>query len=244
MSAVLQWWREAGVDALYEDEPHGWRASEPAHSPDAAPGPATPAALPDAVTSAPPPMAEPEPVMAGGPRADWPGDLAAFKSWWMTDASLGEGTRIAPEGEAKAKLMIFLASPTNSGSGGLLSELEDRLLSAMLRAMGIAREQTYIAAMLPAAQPVVDWRTASQGGWGDLALQHMKLAAPERAIVFARRLQPLLCGADTSPQMPQQMLDTGDAPLPALFSWNLEALAGSGARLAQFWNRWLDWTAR
>ena len=116
LAAALDWWREAGVDAVFEDEPRGWLA-EPAAEAEAA---APPSRKPLQPAPAPPP----DLPKIGGPREQWPRDLAAFRAWWLSEASLDEGglaPRIAPSGDAGAKLMVLVAMPEEGDRDTLLS---------------------------------------------------------------------------------------------------------------------------
>src|SRR5690242_19127952 len=80
IAAAQAWWREAGVDFAYTDEPAPWLADEKTADAPAPPAQATPARPP-----------EPERPKIGGDRASWPQDLAAFRDWWLVEPSLDAG---------------------------------------------------------------------------------------------------------------------------------------------------------
>src|SRR5690606_5009681 len=76
IAAAQAWWREAGVDFIFHDEPQSWLSEDGAPTP-GAPSPA----IPDAA-------AEPAEARIGGDPSDWPQDLATFRRWWMEHPSL------------------------------------------------------------------------------------------------------------------------------------------------------------
>lgn len=235
IAAALDWWREAGVDAVYSDEPSGWLA---------APSSDTPRKPVDVQKAEPPPDAPATPQI-GGPRANWPLDLDAFRQWWLTEPSLDDGglsPRIAPIGAAGAELMVLVAMPEESDREALLSGPYGKLLDGFVAATGLPADRIYRAAVLPRHTSLADWPEIERQGMSALVAHHVTLARPRRLLVLGRNILSL-CGHD--PAQGAQNLRSFNhegGRVPALFEAGLERLLGNWQLRARFWQRWLEWT--
>lgn len=234
IAAALGWWREAGVDAAYLDEPAAWLAEPESDTP------ALAVTAPVAKKAAPAPEAR-----IGGPSAHWPTDLAAFRDWWLVQPALDEGglsPRIAPVGKARAALMILVAMPEEADRDRLLSGAQGALLDGFLRAAGWAREAVYLAALLPRFTPLPDWSALLRQGIGDVLAHHVALAQPKRLLILGRNILPF-CGHDPS-QGPAALafFNHEGGRVPALAEVGLERLSDNAQSRARLWKRWLDWT--
>ena len=234
IAAALDWWRQAGVDATYLDEPHSWLAEpEPAE-------PVRPA-------SAPAPE-EPPPAPArqiGGPPAQWPQGLAAFREWWLANPSLDEGglaPRVAPVGEAEPELMVLVAMPQEDDRDTLLSGAQGRLLDGFLQAAGLTPDRVYRASVLPRHTPLPDWPMLAHEGLGAVIAHHVALVQPQRLLILGLNILPL-CGHDPA-QGPAALsfFNHEGGRVPALAEAGLERLRGSAQLRARLWKRWLEWT--
>jgi len=235
LAAAQAWWREAGVDHTYVDEPTGWLAA-PAEA-----GPTAPSAPPPAVSVAPPPAA----TRIGGDRARRPATLADFGEWWLTEPTLDPAPaerRMLPRGAAGAALMVLVPMPEAEDRGELLSGAQGRLLTAILAAFGFARDDAYLASVVPSPAPAVDWAALAAAGLGEVLAHHVALAAPRRLIVFGRDVSPLLGHDPTqaAPNLTHFELESGSVPM--LVAPSLAALIGKPALKRALWRRWLDWT--
>lgn len=239
MAAALAWWREAGVDRAYHDEPQPWLADEP---PPQANGRALPVASPM--------VPEPDPAPAariGGDPALAPADLPAFVRWWLTEPSLDHGMvrgRVAPRGTMQAPLMILVAEPEleDEATGSLLSGPHGRLLDGFLAAAGLADAPVWRASALVRQTPLADWAALARSGLGDVLSRHLALARPRRLIVFGRNLPPLL-NHDPAQITADLPLVNQEAPsIPALFAPDLGHLARRPGAKAAFWRNWLEWS--
>jgi hypothetical protein len=233
VAAAQAWWREAGVDFTFHDDPQGWLAEVEAET-------APEAAAPVLQKPAPPPKPR-----IGGDAAAWPQDLATFQRWWVEEPTLDDGglnPRVAPRGEAGAALMLLVPMPEGEDSESLLSGPEGRLLASLATAMGLAPEAVYIAAALPRHTQVPDWDRLSADGLGEVLIHHIGLARPRRLIVLGTRILPLL-GHDPAQAAPAlSELTIHDATVPMLTSYAPERLLGNARQRAALWQRWLDWT--
>jgi len=238
VAAAIAWWRDAGVDCSFTEEPQAWLAD--------------PAEERESETAAPvrKPAKEAEPAAPaipriGGDRADWPSEVAAFRQWWLEEPSLDLNAphpRIAPRGEAGAPLMVLVPMPEEEDREALLSGAQGRLVASMAQAMGHSAEAVYLAAALPRHMAVPDWAGLAEAGLGEILRHHIALARPERLIVLGRSIPPLI-GHDPAQGTPHAFeipIDSG--AIPALASYAPERLLQQPRLRAGLWRRWLDWT--
>ena len=231
IAAAQAWWREAGVDYAYGDEPAGWLADD------------TPPDDPPAPLRSEPSVAPPRQV--GGDPAQWPHDLATFRQWWLEEPSLdagGTAPRIVPRGEAGAPLLVLVPMPEADDRDTLLSGPQGRLLASFALACGLAPEQAYFAAALPRHTPLPDWERLRAEGHGEVLLHHLHLADPKRLIILGRSILPLLGHdpAQAAPAFTEISIQTRKLPLLASFA--PERLLANARQRAGLWQRWLEWT--
>jgi hypothetical protein len=234
IAAAQAWWREAGVDLDFHDEPQGWLAEEAPTEPTEAP----------AAKAATKPAPPPKPKLGGDPSA-WPQDIAAFRRWWLGEPSLDAGginSRVAPRGEPGAALMLLVPMPEQEDGETLLSGPEGRLLASLATAMGLAPEAVYLAAALPRHTALPDWQQLHADGLGEILLHHIHLARPERLMVLGTRVLPLL-GHDPAQAAPSiSELSIQGRSVPMLTSYAPERLLGNARQRGGLWQRWLAWT--
>ena len=179
--SYVGWWQLAGVDYLVDDAALDWLApveevlSRPSE-PRAVPKPQSPVAPP--LTSTP---------RAKAPKASWPKSLAELQSALSHDGTLpgnGYGPRRAiPVGQHKPALMVIADYPEDS-------ELEARqmgaipLLHAMLRAIGIAPDACYFAALAHSRPTISSVPTDDLPQLGAFALHHIALVQPENLLLL------------------------------------------------------------
>lgn len=238
LAAVLDWWREAGVDHTFSDDPRTWLAQPAAaeSAPERAMAPPPAPILP----AAKPPVAE---RFAGLDAL--PASLAAFQQWWLAEPSLDGGHvagRVAPRGVEDAALMVLVDHPEADDRDVLLSGPQGRLLAAMFAAMGITADQAYIAACLPRHMPLPDWAGLDAAGLGEIVRHHIALARPRRLLVFGRHISPLLGHDPTKSAEPLRHFNHESVSIPLLLAPGLANLAGRPRSKAGLWQAWLDWT--
>ncbi|WP_371432084.1 uracil-DNA glycosylase family protein [Novosphingobium sp.] len=240
VAAAFDWWRDAGVDCAFVDDPQDWLAE--AHARDQA---EKGGARPAPARKAPETPAVAEIPRIGGPRDQWPATLAEFPSWWLSEPSLAPAglPRVPPAGPVQADLMVLVAMPEEDDSEALLSGRSGRLLDAMLAAMGLSRSQVYIAAALPARIAAPDWARLAETGMGAILAHHVTLAAPRRMLVFGRSGISTLMGND-SPNNAANLdsFNHDRGRVPAASAHDLEAMLARPALKAGIWSRWLEWT--
>lgn len=233
IAAVLQWWRDAGLDQQFSDAPNNWLA---------APEPAAPAAPQLFTVPLPPPP--PPRVAFGGEAPSWPRDLAAFQAWWMTDPALDGGQvsgRVPPRGVAQAELMVLCDYPEAGDQDRLLSGPHGKLLNALLVALGLSADQVYVASVLPRHMPHPDWADLHEAGIADLTRYHIALAAPKCLISFGSHVSSLLGHdpANSAASLPH-IYHVGPS-IPALAAPGLETLLARPRGKARLWHNLLEW---
>ncbi|MEH6683880.1 MAG: hypothetical protein V7664_05210 [Qipengyuania sp.] len=243
LEGALDWWREAGVDADFADEASGWLAEPKSDDAVAAPPPPAPPPI-IRKTALERALAQPDGTASGIDRTELPDTLEKFREWWMTAPSLADGAldrRVPPRGVAGAALMVLLPQPFDDDADGVLSGRARAFAEAMLRAMGLAAHEVYVASALPVPTAMPDWTRLAASGLGEVARHHIALAAPQRVLLFGRAQLELFGIARERAREPLS-LDCAGKPHPLLAAPDLRNLARSAARRENFWNRWLDWT--
>ena len=238
IASLLAWWRAAGVDCAFGEEPKGWLKPLEVKAEAVAAAERVVAPKREVVV-------EPAPVVRfGGDAAGWPGELAAFQEWWLAEPALDGGAvrgRVPPRGAAGAKLMVLVGDPEPEDEGRLLSGPHGRLLGAMLAAMGLGEEVVYLASVLPRHTPLADWAGLAAAGLGEVVRHHVALVRPARLLVFGGGILPLL-GHDPA-QKPAFLpfVNHEDGSVALLGAPELGLLARRPGAKAAFWRSWLGW---
>lgn len=197
---LLGWWIDSGVDVAVSETPRDWRRSAP--------------------------------VVAAAPKAalspsEAPADLAAFRSWLdgAPDLPLARAgaKRVLPLGAEGAPLMLLADVPSaqDSAAGRPLAGEAWALAQRMLAAIEIDSEAAYLATLACFHAPGAKLSGDEIARCGEIARDHVRLARPERLLLF------------------------GDAPARALTGHPLASARGrvhrvEGVRtVATFHPRWL-----
>lgn len=233
IAGALDWWRDAGIDCDFTDDPRDWLAKE-----------TTPE---EALFTPPTTSAKPETprILIGGPRESWPRDLEAFRAWWLSEPSLDHGQvsrRVPPRGTAGAQVMVLVAEPEDGDSDILLSGREGQLLSAILGALGISAEQAYVASALTRPTPLPDWSQLAAEGLGEVLRHHVGLVAPSRLLVLGNGVSSLLGHDPANKTTNLPLINHEGRTLPLLAAMDLAALLARPRAKAGLWQRLLEWT--
>ncbi|MBY0521733.1 MAG: uracil-DNA glycosylase [Sphingomonas sp.] len=190
MASALDWWHDAGVDALVDEVPRDWLAPLPS---------AEPASQTQPTTSR---QAAPAPAARS---FDFPDTLPAFEAWRLSDAAPDSGwpgQRIGAQGAAAdgsaPELMIAIEMPERADdeSGLLLSGPAGRLFDRMLAAIGRDRQSVYLVPMC-VARPSSGRLPAEDEPALAAALRHqLALAAPQRLLVIGNAASRALLGLE------------------------------------------------
>ena len=175
-ASALEWWQDAGVDTLIEDELRDWFATP------------VPARTPAAVAST--------------PVADLPPDtLDAFLTWRMGDAVPEAGwnaERLAVAATKNPALMILtdLPEPDDSVEAGWMTGPVGVLLDRMLAAIGLDRDAVTIAGIAQARPLSGRVPGDAQATLDDLAQRLVTLVAPRKLLLFGAEPCRALLGQD------------------------------------------------
>jgi uracil-DNA glycosylase len=187
--SIHNWWRDAGVDYLCQDQPANWLtvldaprlmpsipAGEILHSP------------------------SPKPFVASSPV--WPDEFASLQKAIATDPSMpGSGygpTRAVPVGIAQADLMIltdfpepedFLAGELGHGAAG-------QLLQAMLSACGYSVGEVHLAA-LAYSRPASGALPKQEANLlANFARHQIKTVQPKRLLLLGTAVSEIILGKE------------------------------------------------
>lgn len=161
-ASALEWWADAGVDLLVEEEPRDWLAV-PARPITIAEPTAAPDALPDR----------------------W----EAFAAWRVgaeAPEAAWRGTHLAASGPADARVMVLLDCPDRDDAeeDRLLGGTAGRLFDRMLAAIGLTRDAVHLASVC-GKRPVAG-RTPreDEARLAAIAQHHVALVAPRRLLLL------------------------------------------------------------
>ncbi|RYY24596.1 MAG: uracil-DNA glycosylase [Sphingomonadales bacterium] len=175
LASALEWWRDAGVETLQDDEPRNWLAR--------------PVAVPSAAAA--------EAAVAAAAPEILPTTLDDFITWRMGGAAPESGWHtplIAPRGPAHPKLVIFSDMPCTEDRDSLMSGATGVLFDRMLAAIGLERESVYLGS-LAVARPLTGRIPPEQEArLVQLARHHISLLRPERLMLFGQAAERLIDG--------------------------------------------------
>ena len=166
--SALRWWLEAGVDVAVQEEPRNWLKPAP-------PRQAAPANKPVTTSNVAEPTAE---------------TLADLRQWLANSAQLplasGTAKRILPHGPEDAAIMLLSDSPAleDFTAGQPIGGDAWALAQRMLAAIGLGADQAYSASLSCFHAPGTRMTDEDRVACADIARQHIRLAKPERLLLF------------------------------------------------------------
>ncbi|WP_336986333.1 hypothetical protein [Altererythrobacter aquiaggeris] len=243
IAGAIDWWRGAGVDMDYSDQPANWLLDEKDDSAAATQTVTSEAADTPAGNGAVAKVAIPQ---IGGDAASWPTRLAEFGGWWLSEKTLDDnGTcpRVPPRGVHGAELMIVVAEPEIDDRGTLLGGPHGVLIGNMAAAMGYDESAIYLASALPRHTPLADWAQIEARGMGRILRHHIGLVAPKRLCIFGSGILPLLGHDKAQSPASLQEIAQESGNIPAMASRDIAMLLQSAVARSRFWADWLDWTS-
>ena len=162
-ASLVGWWLESGVDTPVAEQPRDWLRRNKA-----APAPAIPEV---ALT-------------------ETPADLPAFRQWLATAGGLpmdrAGAVRIAPHGIEASKVMLLSDLPAreDAAEGKPIGGEAWALTVKMLAAIGISPDEAYHASLSCFHAPGARIGKEELEACAAIARDHVRLARPERLILF------------------------------------------------------------
>nr|WP_294851559.1 uracil-DNA glycosylase [uncultured Sphingomonas sp.] len=175
--SLIGWWAESGVDVAVSETPRAWlRADAPTLS-------TSDEILPQLTA-----------------RTERPKQFDAFREWLSTSPDLPMArtgaARVAPKGREASPLMLISDRPDRDDAvagqpiGGDAWALTERMLAAI----GIAPDAAYIASLACFHAPAARIDRDELERCAEIARDHIRLARPERLILFGDATSRALTG--------------------------------------------------
>lgn len=184
IASALEWWRDAGVDALADETPRDWFAA-----------PAPPPAPPSRVVRNEPVAAVVVPL---------PATLDAFLAWRCgpdaPEASWSGGTPLLAQGRPDSDLMILIDTPEREDgeAGRLLDGAAGRLFDRMLAAIGRSRDDVYLASLCTVRPLAGRVAPEMEERLAEIARHYVALVAPKRLLILGNATSRALLAADVT----------------------------------------------
>jgi DNA polymerase len=167
--SALAWWLEAGVDVAVQEEPRDWLK---------------PPVL------RPRPKPTPEPVAQPNIAQPTHETLAELQDWLAGSMQLplvsATAKRIMPQGPENAAIMLLADAPTldDAAAGQPIGGDAWELAKRMLAAIKIPADQAYSASLSCFHVPGTKMSAADREACGEIARQHIRVARPQRLLLF------------------------------------------------------------
>ena len=223
--SALQWWSDAGVDTLVDEEARNWLVSRP-----------EPAATPPKVEEA---RAAAEEAPDGPPLPD---QLDLFRTWLGESGDLPFASpaapRVCPTGDPQSGLMMITDMPAmeDCEAGALISGDAGRLFDRMLAAIGRDRTSIYLASLSCLRAPSGGFSEESAMRCATLARHHIGLAAPKAALLLGDNCCKALLGmAVMQARGRWHQISTHAGDIPAMASFHPSYLLDRPAAKKHAW---------
>jgi DNA polymerase len=166
--SALAWWLDAGVDVAVQEEPRDW------------------------LKPAPPPQRPASPESAPAPNVTQPSleTLTELQQWLASSVQLplagARSKRVLPHGPENAPVMLLTDAPAleDAAVGQPIGGDAWSLAQRMLAAIGIPAEQAYSASLSCFHAPGSRMSEAERQACADIARQQIRLAKPQRILLF------------------------------------------------------------
>ncbi|AQR73253.1 uracil-DNA glycosylase family protein [Sphingomonas sp. LM7] len=179
-ASALEWWRDAGVDMLVEDDARDWLARTP------------PPAAPETVGE----------VVAATPVETLPDTIEAFLAWRTGEAAPEaewHTPRFVPTGPIDAEWVVVTDVPEAEDSDRLLSGPAGRLLDKMLAAVGQSRESVHVVPIAFARPLTGRISPDDEARLIELARHHLDLLQPKMLFLLGQSASRVLDATDGWP---------------------------------------------
>lgn len=209
MLSAVDWWREAGVDTIVDEEPRDWLA---------APRPAGPAPAPADAT---------------------PDSIEALIRLYESDAMFGPvAGRLLPRGAIASGLMLLADQPEpgDAEAGEIIAGEAGRLFDRMLAAIGRDRAAVYLATITPARVPGGRVGADQLARWTAIARRHVALAGPRALLLLGDAASRAFLGTGlVEARGRTHILNLDGANVAAIATFHPRFLLQQPARKADAW---------
>jgi len=204
---MLDWWREAGVDWIVDEQPRNWLRP-----------------------------AKPVPQLPRESPAALPETLDALTARLLTAdfASFG-ARRLGPAGDSASGLMLIadMPDPGDIEAELIFSGETGRLFDRMLAAIGRDRASIYLATIAP-ARPAGRMDPDTAAALAALARQHIRLAQPRLLLLLGQQACTLLLGESLAAAR-GRIHRIGEDAIPAIATFSPRYLLQHPASKAAAW---------
>lgn len=226
VASALEWWRDAGIDALVDEAPRDWSAA-----PRSPPEPSRPATRTQTVAAVVAPL---------------PATLDAFLAWRSgpdaPEAPWSGGPPLVAQGAPDSDLMILVDVPEreDAAAGRLLDGAAGRLFDRMLAAIGRSRDDVYLASFCTVRPLAGRIAPEDEARLAEIARHHVALVAPKRLLLLGNATSRALLAMDTMPARNSlhrinQQTDIRDCITTAVASFHPRLLLERPAQKAEAW---------
>ncbi len=234
--SYADWWREAGLHTVVDENAHGWRKAPPAApwQREVAPTQRQHEAAPVAPTL----VIQPKPAAP----ARMPNDLPAFLEWLAADQGMPDaawpGPAILPSARPACPLLVIVDMPGADArdADSLVDSSSRAFISAMLGSLGLSLADCAIAALATRRPPA---GMADDQGLARLAprmIHYLGLIRARAALVLGDRTSRALFGAQWSPAGKSLLqINREDGTVPAIALPAAELLMSRPAAKAKSW---------
>ena len=173
--STLDWWREAGVDVLVEDDARDWLAKVEPLAPAVAM--LEPAVVADAL----------------------PATLVEFLAWRIGSAApeaSWRGVSLQASGPHDAELMVLVDCPDRGDTDCLLGGAAGKLFDRMLAAIGLSRDTVHLAAVCARRPAAGRMPRELEAALHRLAAHHVALLAPKRLLLLGDGASKAITGTE------------------------------------------------
>ncbi|WP_164114539.1 uracil-DNA glycosylase family protein [Sphingorhabdus sp. Alg239-R122] len=244
LDSLLGWWELAGVDLDYSTEAEGWLDKE-----DVKEAVRTAAAGHDnmqsaAVTKTATVQQKQGKIESQKVNLPVPPDAyPEFTRFWMENPQLslpsGTGTRIAPHGPLKPRLMIISDMPDRDDLQTLFSGVSGKLLGRILTTAGIAQTDVYHASLLPEHSLENRLDASILQAYRSILNKHIALVAPQAVILLGNMPNSALTGNDLPKnRLNLQFINHETGNIPAASSFHPRTLMQRPGLKAKAWQDW------
>ncbi len=236
VQSYLAWWQLAGLHSDSADQPQNWLADAHQHSMKAqlAEAPSKNPAMPMART------APAQLVQAQLEQADWPKTAEQLRLMVAEGAALPGMSysqhRAAPTGSGDSKLMIFIDFPEESDV--MTAALgQEKMLIAMIRAIGLAPEQCFFAALAYSRPHTATIAAEDLASLKEFAMHQIALVNPDAMLFLGSTVSEALL----SMELPEarkniQFVNHNDCNKAVVTTYHPRTLAKRPALKAQAWH--------